>query len=138
MRGGAREGGHLPNPTGIGGSFTPLDPHIMKLVLFEMAEAARVDLWLHTILVDTVAEQSRLAGVRVHKKSGFHELRSKVLIDATGDADVAVRAGAAYRQNVLEAALNATLLFRVAGVDTDSFIADARSAPQKIVLLADP
>jgi hypothetical protein len=34
--------------------------------------------------------------------------------------------------------LNATLLFRVAGVDTDHFIADVRKSPQKIVLLADP
>ena len=138
QRGGAREGGHLPNPTGIGGSFTPLDPDVMKLALFEMADAAHVELWLHTIMVDVVAEQSRLAGVRVHNKSGFHELRAKVLIDASGDADVAARAGAAYTQDVPEAALNATLLFRVAGVDTDGFIADARRAPQKIVLLADP
>jgi hypothetical protein len=37
-----------------------------------------------------------------------------------------------------EAALNATLLFRVAGVDTDAFIDDVRRSPEKIVLLADP
>ncbi len=137
-RGGAREGGHLPNPTGIGGSFTPVDPDIMKLVLFEMADAASVDLSLHTILVDVMVAQGRVTGVQVHNKAGLHEMRAKVVIDATGDADVAVRAGAAYNQDVPEAALNATLLFRVAGVDTDSFIADARSAPRKIVLLADP
>jgi hypothetical protein len=138
IKGGTREGGHLPNPAGIGGSFTPVDPDIMKFVLFEMANEARVDLWLHTLMVETNVEQNRLTGVRVYNKSGFHELHARVLIDATGDADVAVRAGAAYQQDVPEAALNATLLFRVAGVDTDGFIADARSAPQKIVLLADP
>jgi hypothetical protein len=110
----------------------------MKFVLFEMASEARIDLWLHTLMVETNVEQNRLTGVRVYNKSGFHELHARVLIDATGDADVAVRAGAAYQQDVPEAALNATLLFRVAGVDTDGFIADARSAPQKIVLLADP
>ena len=138
QRGGAREGGHLPNPTGIGGSFTPVDQDIMKLVLFEMADAAGVDLALHTILVDVMVEPGRITGVRVHNKAGLREMRAKVVVDATGDADVAVRAGAAYNQDVPEAALNATLLFRVAGVDTDRFIADARSAPQKIVLLADP
>jgi len=136
--GGAREKGHLPNPAGIGGSFTPLDPDVMKLVLFDMADEARVDLWLHTVLVAPLVEAGRVAGVRVHNKSGLQELRASVVVDATGDADVAVQAGAQYVQDTPEAALNATLLFRVAGVDTDAFIADARAAPQKFVLLSDP
>ena len=135
-RGGAREKIHLPNPAGIGGSFTPVDPDAMKLALFEMAEGA--ELWLHTVLVDTLSVDGRVAGVRVHNKSGMHELRAKVVVDATGDADVAVRAGAAHVQDTPEAALNATLLFRVAGVDTDAFIAHARRTPDKFVLLADP
>src|SRR6185436_8654660 len=118
------------------GSFTPVDPDAMKLALFEMAEGA--ELWLHTVLVDTLSVDGRVAGVRVHNKSGMHELRAKVVVDASGDADVAVRAGARYVQDTPEAALNATLLFRVAGVDTDAFIADARRSPQKFVLLADP
>ncbi len=137
-RGGAREKSHLPNPAGIGGSFTPVDPDVMKLVLFEMADAARAELWLHSVLVDALADDGRVSGVRVHNKSGMHELRAKVVVDATGDADVAVRAGAAYVQDTPEAALNATLLFRVAGVATGTFIADARRAPHKIVLLSDP
>ena len=136
--GGAREGGHLPNPAGIGGSFTPLDPDVMKLVLFEMTDEAGVELWLHTVLVDTLTAGNRVDGVRVHNKSGLRSLRADVVIDATGDADVAVRAGAGHIQDTPEAALNASLLFRVAGVDTDAFIADARRAPQKFVLVSDP
>jgi hypothetical protein len=135
-----REGarGHLPNAAGIGGSFTPVDPEAMKVVLFEMAAEAGVDLWLHSALIDSIVEGNRLAAIRVHNKSGFHELRAKVVIDATGDADAAVGAGAAFVQDQPEASLNATLLFRVAGVDTDAFIADAKKSPQKFVLLADP
>ena len=136
--GGTRENPHLPNLAGIGGSFTPVDPDAMKLALFELAEEAGVELWLHTLLTDVMSEGETLRGVRVHNKSGAHELRAKVVIDATGDADVAVRAGAAYVQDTPEAALNATLLFRVAGVDTDAFIEDARRSPHKFVLLADP
>lgn len=137
-RGGTRPQPHLPNPTGIGGSFTPVDPDVMKLALFELASEAGVELWLHTTLVDTRAEHGRVAALRVHNKGGLHELRAAVVIDATGDADVAVAAGAPYDQDVPEAALNATLLFRVAGVDTQQFIDDARAHPAKIVLLADP
>ena len=136
--GGAREGGHLPNPTGIGGSFTPVDPDAMKWALFELADEARVDLWLHSLCAGAIVDDRRVTGIQVLNKSGPHDLRAGVVIDASGDADVAARAGAAYRQDTPEAALNATLLFRVAGVDTDAFIADARRAPHKIVLLADP
>src|SRR6185295_11578525 len=135
-KGGAR--GHLPNAAGIGGSFTPLDPEVMKVVLFEMVSQAGVELWLHTVLLDAVKNGDGVTGIRVYNKSGTQELEAKVVIDATGDADVAARAGAEFTQDTPEAALNATLLFRVAGVDTDAFIADARRSPQKFVLLADP
>ena len=135
---GACQGGHLPNPAGIGGSFTPVEPNVMKLVLFEMAADAGVNLWLHSSLVDTVVDDNRVTGIRIHNKSGYRELSARVLIDATGDADVAVGAGACFVQDIPEASLNATLLFRVAGVDTDAFIADVRKSPHKIVLLADP
>src|SRR5262245_54536763 len=135
-RGGSR--GHLPNAAGIGGSFTPLDPEVMKTVLFEMVAEAGVELWLHTTLLDALNSGNRVTGIRVHNKSGGHELSAKIMIDATGDADVAARAGAEFTQDTPEDSLNATLLFRVAGVDTDTFIADARRSPQKFVLLADP
>jgi hypothetical protein len=136
--GGARAKQHLPNFAGIGGSFTPVDPESMKLVLFDLAEAAGVELWLHTVMVDAISETNALTGVRVSNKSGLHSLFANVVVDATGDGDVVKRAGAAFVQDSPEAALNATLLFRVAGVDTDAFISDARRTPEKFVLLSDP
>ncbi|TAK82045.1 MAG: FAD-dependent oxidoreductase [Betaproteobacteria bacterium] len=137
-QGGTRGKPHLPNFAGIGGSFTPVDPEAMKVALFQLAEAAGVELWLHTVMVDALTGGTTVTGVRAHNKSGPQTLSAKVVIDATGDADVAQRAGAAYVQDTPEAALNATLLFRVAGVDTDALIADARGAPHKFVLLSDP
>ena len=143
-RGGTRPEPHLPNPTGVGGSCTPVDPDLMKLELFEMAALAGVDLWLHSMFTRALVEKdsktggNRVAGVQVHNKSGFHELRAWTTVDATGDADVVVQAGADYVQDVPEAALNATLVFRAAGVDTDAFIADAKHEPHKLMLLADP
>ena len=138
QRGGVRPGGHLPNPTGIGGSFTPVDPDAMKVALLDMAGEAQVHVWLHTLFVGAEAQDQTLHTIRVFNKSGPHELRARVFIDATGDADVAASAGAAYEQDVPEATLNATLLFRVAGVDTQAFIDDVRASPHRIVLLADP
>src|SRR5262245_50066284 len=77
-RGGSR--GHLPNAAGIGGSFTPLDPEVMKVVLFEMAAETGVELWLHTTLLDSIKNQNRVTSIRVYNKSGAHELGAKVVI----------------------------------------------------------
>jgi hypothetical protein len=137
-RGGARARPHLSNPTGIGGSFTPVDPDILKLLLFDLVEAAGVELWLHSTFIEALADAGRVCGVRVHNKSGFHELRAGVVVDATGDADIVAGARGAFVQDVPEAALNATLLFRMGGVASAAFIDDVRSAPGKITLLADP
>lgn len=136
--GGASERGHLPNTAGIGGSFTPLDPDIMKYVLFEMLTEAGVDMWLHTRLLGGLTEDGGVTGVQVHNKSGMRELRARVVIDATGDADVAVGAGADFHQDVPDEALNATLLFRVAGVECDRFLADIHEHPGHMTMLADP
>lgn len=136
--GGAEGGAHLPNPTGIGGSFTPLDPDIMKAVLFEMLAEAGVDVWLHTRFLESVREGDAVVGAKLANKSGVHAVMAKAVIDATGDADVVASAGAPFHQDVPEAALNASLLFRVGGVDTDAFVQDFKQSPQKVVLLADP
>src|SRR5690349_23198229 len=88
-RGGVRPGGHLPNPTGIGGSFTPVDPDAMKMSLLDMASAAGLDVWLHTMFVGTDVRDTALRAIRVFNKSGPHELRAHAFVDATGDADVA-------------------------------------------------
>jgi hypothetical protein len=97
-RGGACQGGHLPNLAGIGGSFTPVDPDVMKLVLFEMAADSGVSLWLHSLLVDTIVDGNTVKGIRIYNKSGFQELSATTIVEATGDGDVAA-AGAAYVQD---------------------------------------
>lgn len=136
--GGLQGSGHLPNPTGIGGSFTPVDPDLMKRILLEMATESGIDLWLHTRFLSPLMTGNRITGATVATKAGVERVSARVVIDATGDADVAVSAKVPFHQDVPEAALNASLLFRVAGVDSDVFIDDVRKSPEKIVLLADP
>ena len=87
---------------------------------------------LHSLLVDTLVDNNSVTGIRIHNKSGSQQLSAKTAIDATGDADVAVGAGAAFMQDLPEASLNATLLFRVAGVDTDLLICDATRIAAKV------
>jgi hypothetical protein len=52
------------------------------------------------------------------------------VIDATGDADVAHRAGAATVKTPREEMQAASVIFHLAGVDPDAFLAGVRADPQ--------
>ncbi len=69
-------------------------PAAYILALDEALAAAGVDLWLDTVVCTPIMKRDRVAGVEVENKSGRGALHAKCVIDATGDADVAHRAGA--------------------------------------------
>jgi hypothetical protein len=73
---------------------TPFSPASFALALDEVLVTAGVTLWLDTLVCATVMEGRRLTGIVVENKSGRGLLRASCTIDATGDADVAYRAGA--------------------------------------------
>jgi len=88
---GWREGGNAPEPSRYCVVFCPAS---FALGLDEALEEAGVELWLDTAVCAPVLEGERIAGVEVENKSGRGLLRAKCVVDATGDADVAYRAGA--------------------------------------------
>jgi len=68
------------------------------LGLDELMEQSGADLWFDTLACTPIMDGSRVAGVEVENKSGRITLRAACVIDATGDADVAFRAGAACEE----------------------------------------
>jgi hypothetical protein len=70
------------------------DSEAMKVVLDQMVQEAGVQVMLHTFITAVVTEGGRIKAVLVENKSGRHAVTGKIFIDATGDADVAFRAGA--------------------------------------------
>jgi len=74
------------------------DAEAFKRVADEMVQEAGIDLLLHTLVTDAVVEDGRIAALIVESKSGRQAVMGQVFIDATGDADVAFRAGAPTRQ----------------------------------------
>ena len=70
------------------------DAEALKVVLDEVCLEAGVELMLHTWVADVAMDQGRIRAVLVETKSGRQAVTGKVFVDATGDADVAVRAGA--------------------------------------------
>jgi glycine/D-amino acid oxidase-like deaminating enzyme len=71
------------------------NPELFKFVTEEYAVKNGVELLYHSFVTDVAWEQkgSRLSGVIVENKSGRCALLAKVIIDASGDGDVAFRAG---------------------------------------------
>ncbi len=91
-----------------------------KLVAMQMVCEADVDILLHTYLVDVVTEEKKVTGVVVENKSGRNTYYADVVIDATGDADVAVRAGAECTMGDEEGVIQpGSLMFDMGNVDID-------------------
>jgi len=74
------------------------DAEALKVVIDEMCQEAGVQVMLHTMVSAVVMAGERIAAVIVESKSGRQAVTGRVFIDATGDADVAARAGAPTTQ----------------------------------------
>ena len=71
-----------------------------KRLLFQMMQEAGVTLRLHSWVVDVLKEGDALQGVVVESKSGRQAIVAKQIIDATGDGDVAAKAGVPFYMGV--------------------------------------
>jgi ribulose 1,5-bisphosphate synthetase/thiazole synthase len=107
-----------PNTFGAGTGVT-YNPEILKVVWERLALQAGCAVRLHSFVTDVLLEGDRIAGVVVDGKSGLGVIRARIVIDATGDADVAARCGAPFeRAGDIDPAQSLTTTFRVANVDT--------------------
>ncbi len=72
------------------------DPLVLRLALEELCVEAGVNLLYHTYIAGVEKEGDTVTAVRIVNKAGEQLVKGKVFIDATGDGDVSVMAGAAY------------------------------------------
>jgi len=70
------------------------DSPVISYVLLKMMQESRVELMFNTYAADPIMEEDKVIGLLVENKSGTQAIKTKITIDATGDADVAFRAGA--------------------------------------------
>jgi len=92
-----------------------IDTDKFKYVTLKMCVEAGVDIMFHTFFSMPIVEDTVLRGVIVENKSGRQALVTKVVVDASGDGDVAARAGAPYWQTRKDEAprLNDGLMYRI-------------------------
>jgi hypothetical protein len=91
----------------------------LRIYLDELMEKERVQVLLHSFVNDVVVEDGHILAVIIQTKQGPAAVAAKVVIDATGDGDVAVAAGVPFKQGRDKDGFcqPGTLNFRVAGVD---------------------
>jgi hypothetical protein len=80
----------------VGGKASGFHPEAKKLALQEMADEAGVRCFYRTFFAGAVMEGDAIRGVVADDEEGLFWLEAKVVIDCTGDADVAAAAGAPF------------------------------------------
>ena len=90
-----------------------LDPEVVKYELFHMLQEQGVDFLLHTYIAGSITEGNLIKGVIVENKAGRQAILAQIVVDATGDADVAAFSGAPFR--LVKKPM--TMMFNLVGVD---------------------
>ncbi len=129
----------------------PFDIEIFKLIVYELLEAAKVKVMVNTFYSGLQADGDRIEKIVVENKSGRLGIEASQFIDCTGDAILAIHAGAPCNINsdlsesssdeALKALLKrigwkqrtektASLQFAITGVDFDAFYDYILSQPE--------
>src|ERR1700736_1114476 len=118
------------------GSVTVADPVALQQALLGMLVEAGVQFLFHAFCVDVLMDGSRTRGVVVADKAGLELVPSRATVDATGDADIAARAGARFvlGRQADGGMQPATRIFRMAGVDVAKMLAYLREHPEEMSL----
>jgi hypothetical protein len=96
------------------------DPEMAKLMLERMLLEAGAKILYGAYVIDTVIESNNIKEVICHSKSGRMGISARIVLDTTGDADVAACAGVPYEVGSPEFAglnMSTTMPFRMANVN---------------------
>ena len=99
-----------------------LDTEMFKHIADLMVEEAGIVPLLHCATTEPIMDGHTVRGVITESKSGRQAILAKRVIDATGDADIAFRAGAPCRKDPRETLEPVTVNFGCSGIDIETFI----------------
>lgn len=110
------------------------DPEIMKLAVANLLARHGVDLLLHSFVHDAEVEDGRVISIQVINKRGNTRIAAPLFIDASGDGDLAVMAGASYLSGEQGEYQPLSIMFRMGGVDTSKLVGFVAQAPEHFAL----
>lgn len=115
------------------GDVITYDPSVLKVVWENQAIQAGVKILFHSFAADAILDCGRIQGAIVVGKGGWLKIEARVVIDASGDADVAAAAGAPFEKGPDLQVMSTT--FWAGNVDIDA--ARQISKDELAILLAD-
>ncbi len=120
-------GAAMPEPQSLSHA---LDAEMFKYVADVLVQEAGVQPLLHRLCVRPIVENGSVVGIITESKAGREALLARRVIDATGDADVAARAGAPFRKTPREELMSASVMFSMTGVNKKKFLDQVKADPQ--------
>ncbi|TFH04968.1 MAG: FAD-dependent oxidoreductase [Spirochaetales bacterium] len=110
--------------TFIDGDGMDIHPDYLRLAVFEMFEKVGCAYRLYSPVTDVIMSDRVVTGVVSSRKGHRSEFSASVVVDATGDGDVATLAGAAVMEGRESDGVHmpASLGFALANVDVDKFL----------------
>jgi ribulose 1,5-bisphosphate synthetase/thiazole synthase len=123
----AAMGAAMPEPQSLSHA---LDAEMFKWVADVLVQEAGITPLLHRLCVAPIMENGAICGVITESKAGREAILAKRVIDATGDADIAFRAGAPVHKLPKNEMMSASVMFSMSGVDKRRFIDAIRADPQ--------
>ncbi len=113
---------------------TPFDPEVLKDVTLEMALEANVDPMLYTWIAGPIVVGDKVRGIVTESKSGRQAILGKVIIDCTGDADLAVKSGAPFMKGreTDQRMRPFALLFRLGGLNVPKIVQYVKENPEEL------
>jgi len=106
-----------------------LDADMFKYVADNLVQEAGITPLLHSQAVEAIKEGNTIRGIITESKSGRQAILAKRIIDATGDADIAYRAGAPCRKTPKDEMMAVTVMFSCAGVNKKRFLEYVKENP---------
>ena len=120
-------GAAMPEPQSLSHA---LDAEMFKWVADVLVQEAGIAPLLHRLCVAPIMENGTICGVITESKAGREAILAKRVIDATGDADIAFRAGAPVHKLPKIEMMSASVMFSMSGVNKKRFIDAVKADPQ--------
>lgn len=106
----------------------------LKIFLDRFVSEHNVEVLFHSFVNDVILQDDKIAAVIIQTKNGPQAVTAKVVIDCSGDGDVAYASGVEFESGRKTDHLNqpGTVNFRVVGVNSAKLLADGRDGVKEV------
>ncbi len=112
-----------------------VDHEIFKVILDQWLLEAGVEILFQTLVVETLMSHGEIKGVVVEHKGGREAILARIVIDASGDGDVAALAGAPFEKGDETGYMQApTMVFDMGNVDVGRAMQFPESEIRKLLV----